>query len=143
MSSSLVWKAIHLGENNESETIITSPFPVHYSPLQLTRKICCCAGCKLTHVLAFLDLHKVNHGVILVQINMYLIIDIWRVRLWDGLCLRFQHHDFWGWGVWLWDLDSQRGYPLLTPLQGYLSHVPQLAIWEAETVVSKIMKTFE
>lgn len=69
-----MWKVIHLGENNESETIITSPFPVHYSPLQLTRKTCCLVSSKLSHVLAFLHLLKVNHGLILVQINFKYIM---------------------------------------------------------------------
>lgn len=59
-----------------SETITASLFPVHYSPLQLTRKVCFCVGCKLSPVIAFSDLHKVNHRQTLVQINMDLIIDI-------------------------------------------------------------------
>lgn len=96
MSSSLVWKLIHLGENNESETIITSPFPVRSSPLQLTRKTWRCVSCKLTRVLAVLDLPQVNRGALLGQMNFKYItweFYICRVSIRDGLCLRLKHHD--------------------------------------------------
>lgn len=83
MSSSLVWKVIHLGENNESETIITSPFPVHYSPLQLTRKTCCRVSSKLSHVFAFLDLLKENHRSILLQINFKYLMWEFAFGEWD------------------------------------------------------------